>query len=65
MFALRARDIGSVKPILSTSLQQQDIIHKTNINKHVARVHAHIHTHTDVLIFLLLWGTWIDIISLT
>ena len=36
VFALRAIDIGSVNPILSTSLQQQDIIHKTNINMHVA-----------------------------
>jgi len=36
VFALRAIDTGSINPILSTSLQQQGIIHKNNINMHVA-----------------------------
>ncbi len=47
VFALRAIDIGFVNPILSTSLQQQDIIHKTNINMHVVwHTHTSTHTHT-------------------
>lgn len=36
VFALRAIDIGSVNLILSTSLQQQGIIHQNNTNMHVA-----------------------------
>lgn len=35
VFAPRAIDIGSVNPILSTSLQQQGIIHKNNLNIYV------------------------------
>lgn len=42
LFALRAIDVGSVNPILSTSLQEQDIIHKTNTRE---RVTGHKHTH--------------------
>ena len=37
VFAPKAIDIGSVNPILSTSLQQLGIIYKNNTNMHVSQ----------------------------
>lgn len=55
VFAPRAIDIGSVNPILSTSLQQQGIIHKNNLNIYVT---WHAKKRTQVTLFTR-WGSHI------